>query len=135
MKIKLLARSRRTPDIFLATQNGLPNLNPQSHQSKMPMETCILSRLSRLSYSNHLYRKSLFFKAPLLFLSCNVEEFLAPVSFLTFKSYKTNVKGALLRIQNEGDSLNWQTNNIPLYNISVLRKSCITRRDANYFAE
>ena len=81
------------------------------------------------------YRKSLFFKAPLLFLSCNVEEFLAPVSFLTIKSYKTNVKGALLRTQNEGDSLNWQNNNFPLYNISGLRKSCITRRYANFLAE
>ena len=55
--------------------------------------------------------------------------------FLTIKSYKTNVKGALLRTQNEGDSLNWQNDNFPLYNIPGLRKSCITRRDANNLAE
>ena len=60
-------------------------------------------------------------------LSCNVEEFSAPVSFLTIKSYKSNVKCALLRTQNEGNSLNWQNDNFPLYNISGLRKSCITR--------
>ena len=86
-------------------------------------------------YDNHLYRKSLFFKAPIPFLNCNVEEFLAPVSFLTIKSYKTNVKGALLRTQNEGISLNLQNYNVQLYNISGLIKPCITRRDANYLAE
>ena len=84
-------------------------------------------------HDNHYYRKSLFFKGPLLLLSSVIEESLPPASFITIKCYKTNVKEALLSTQSGDDLINWDNKNFPLYNISGIRKSRLANRpDINY---
>ena len=75
--------------LFLRKTRHFPSLLPNSVASTISKESPIIGSTHTSCenwlrfYDNHLYRKSLVFnfKAPLHFLSCNIEEFLAPVSF------------------------------------------------------
>ena len=82
-------------------------------------------------YNNNYYRNSLFYKGPLLLLSCNFEENLSPSSYLTIKAYKDNIKRVLISDQGSGSESEWQPDNFPLYNIKGLRKSRTTYRKNN----
>ncbi len=86
-------------------------------------------------YDNHYYRKSLFFKGPLLVLSPSLDENLSPVSYINMKSYKINVKGSILKIQGSGTATEWQVNNFPLYAIQGRRKSSTKCRTALNYSE
>ena len=74
-------------------------------------------------YDNHIYRNSVFYKGPLLLLSCTIENNLSPASFLTLRAYKNNVKDAILKTQSMGNQYQWENENLILYNIKGLRKS------------
>ena len=86
-------------------------------------------------YENHIYRKSVFYKGPLLLLSSKLEDNLSPASYITMKAYKNNVKSAILTRQGDGDTTEWQTINFPLYTIEGLRKSQNTNRIPVNYAE
>ena len=63
-----------------------------------------------------------------------INENLSLSSFVSLKSYKNNVKRALLIKQSSGDFNEWQTDNFVLYNTSGLRKSNIQRERILYTA-
>ena len=72
---------------------------------------------------NCCYRNSVFYKGPLLPISSTIEENLPPVSFLTMRAYRNNVKSAILDAQKIGDKFQWENNNFILHNIKGLRRS------------
>ena len=117
--------------LFIRKTRHFPSLLPTSvaatisKESPVPDSTHVTCENWLNSYNNQFYRKSLFFKGPLLLLSSGVEEYLSLESFLTISCYKTNVKNVLLNIQNGSDPIIWQNSNFPLYNITGLRKSYI----------
>ena len=74
-------------------------------------------------YDNCCYRNSVFYKGPLLPISSTIEENLPPVSFLTMRAYRNNVKHAILDAQKIGDKFQWENNNFILHNIKGLRRS------------
>ena len=86
------------------------------------------------TYNNHIYNKSVFFKGPLIFAKSMINENISPESFLTLKSYKKNVKQALLLKQKSGVADEWQSDNFILHNIPGLRISR-TRRDPVIYTE
>ena len=128
--------------LFIRKTRHFPSLLPTSvaatisKESPVPDSTHVTCENWLNSYNNHFYRKSLFFKGPLLLLSSGVEETLSLASLLTISCYKTNVKDFLLKIQSGSDPTNWQNSNFPLYNITGLRKSDITNRtNINYIED
>ena len=128
--------------LFIRKTRHFPSLLPTSvvatisKESPVPDSTHVTCENWLNSYNNHFYRKSLFFKGPLLLLSSGVEETLSLASLLTISCYKTNVKDFLLKIQSGSDPTNWQNSNFPLYNITGLRKSNITNRtNINYIED
>ena len=82
------------------------------------------------SYDNHIFRNSIFYKGPLLLISSELDYDLSPASYLNIKTYKNNVKYAILRKQGEGDATEWQNSNFPLLSIHGLRKSQNSNRAA-----
>ena len=80
-------------------------------------------------YNNHLYRKSIFCKGPLLVsTNSSIEENISLSSFISAKTYKRNIKDALLTKQKSGKLDEWENVNFPLLNIDGLRKSRATYR-------
>ena len=75
------------------------------------------------TYNTHIYRKSLFCKGPLLFISDEIYAKLDPDSLDSLPAYKTELKKVILNLQGSGEPTEWQNDNFPLYNISGLRKS------------
>ena len=94
---QFLRKIRHFPsEIPKSVASTLSNLD-----SPIPGSTHITCENWLKSYDNNFYRKSVFFKGPLLFISStNIEDSLSPVGFLTTKSYKKCVKSKLIAIQN-----------------------------------
>ena len=86
-----------------------------------------------IKYNNCYYNKSIFFKGPLISSdTCNNIN-IPTESFKNIKTYKNNIKQALLEIQSSGVACEWNNSNFLLYNIAGLRKSCATyRKIVNY---
>ena len=61
-----------------------------------------------------------------------LNENLSPENIVTLKSYKKNLKEALLLKQKSGDVIEWQNDNFVLYNILGLRQSSLQRETVNY---
>ena len=73
------------------------------------------------TYNNHIYRNSLFFKGPLLYISEDIYNELDPESLFSLDVYKAKIKQLLLNLQGNGVQTEWLNENFPLYNISGLR--------------
>ena len=72
-------------------------------------------------YGNNYYRKTIFFKGPLIAISdSNISITTLPTLF-SLKIYKNSAKRFVLAQQNEGDSDEWP--NLLLYKIQGLRRS------------
>ena len=82
-------------------------------------------------HNNHLYRKSIFCKiGPLLISSrSNIDQTLPLASLLSIKTYKRNLKDALLRKHYSGNSSEWEKENSALFNIDGLRQSRVIHRN------
>ena len=87
------------------------------------------------THDNHIFRKSVFYKGPLLIISSKLEDNLSPASYITIKAYKNNIKSAILTRQGDGDEVKWQTLNFPLNSIQGLRKSKTSYRLHVNYAE
>ena len=74
-------------------------------------------------YGTHTYRKSIFFKGPLMSIGHECMQLITPTNKLSIKAYKNEVKRMLLDIQTRGNVDEWQMDNFLLYNIAGLRKS------------
>ena len=72
---------------------------------------------------SHVYRNSLFFKGPLIYIHPDTEKLLTPSAILSINVYKAEAKKALLKSQALGEVNDWKTNNFLLFGISGLRKS------------
>ena len=79
-------------------------------------------------YDNIHYRKSIFFKGPLLFSDPHEKISLPVASYISIKLYKKNLRQTLINIQSSGEQCDWLNNNFLLYNIDGLRKSQTTYR-------
>ena len=74
-------------------------------------------------YNTNIYNKSVFYKGPLLSAMTKLNEIVSSARFISIKSYKANIKQALLAIQSSHDACEWVNDNFILYNIAGLRKS------------
>ena len=84
------------------------------------------------NYNNHIYNKSVFFKGPMLYATCTINEFLTNESFSSLKTYKENLKNTILLKQEDGNDVEWQNENFILYNYEGLRKSNVQRERVIY---
>ena len=75
------------------------------------------------NYGSLVYRKSLFYKGPLLYIDHKFDETRSPSACLSMNIFKKNVKKTLLKQQSYGEKDQWQADNFTLFNIAGLRKS------------
>ena len=74
-------------------------------------------------FGTSIYRKSIFFKGPLIYVDPEASKIDVTTTFFSFNSYKTSAKKLLLELQKKGDANQWDSNNFLLYNINGLRRS------------
>ena len=125
--------------ILLHKIQNYPSLIPQSIRDTIPDNSPVVGSTHQdcenwlKVYDNQYYRKSVFFKGPILLSGTTLNSNLPLTSFLTIKFYKRNVKEALLKLQSSGDTCDWQSNNFVLYNYLGLRRSQTSyRQQINY---
>ena len=127
--------------IFIRKVRNFPSLLPISIVATISKDSPVQSSTHETCanwlklYDNHLYRKSIFYKGPLLILSSHLDENLSLASYINIKAYKTNVKCKILTIQGGGSPTEWQASNFPLQNIEGLRKSATKYRVAVNYSE
>ena len=103
--------------IFMQKTINYPSLLPASilntigQGSPVPGSTHHSCEQWLKNYDNYYYRKSIFFKGPLLFSDSRESISLPLASYLNIKSYKKNVKQTLINIQSSGEQCEWQNNN------------------------
>ena len=101
----------------LSIRTTISNESPEYNSTE---ETC---KNWLETYNNHIYRKSVFFKGPLLYISDNIYSKLDPATVNSLNSFKNNLKKELLNVQSSGIQNEWLSENLHLYNLSGLRKS------------
>ena len=74
-------------------------------------------------FGTSIYRKSIFFKGPLIYVDPEASKIAGPATFYSFNSYKNLAKKMLLELQKKGDETHWDSNNFLLYSINGLRRS------------
>ena len=75
-------------------------------------------------FGSQIYRNSLFYKGPLLYIDNNkFNEIRSPSACLSMKIFRNNVKNSLIKHQSSGEKDEWLANNFVLYNITGLRRS------------
>jgi hypothetical protein len=74
-------------------------------------------------FGTSIYRKSIFFKGPLIYVDPEASIIDVSTIFFSFNSYKNLTKKMLLELQKKGDDNQWDSNNFLLYNINGLRRS------------
>ena len=120
--------------IFMHKLKNFPNSLPLSvlntvipvdplHDLKYELCQDWLDKFGTLSY-----RKSIFFKGPLLSIDPACLQLSTTIKKLSIKAYKNEVKRMLLDIQTQGNADEWQVDNFLLYNIAGLRKSARINR-------
>ncbi len=75
------------------------------------------------NFGTQVYRNSLFYKGPLLYIDHKFDETRSPSACLSLNIFKKNVKNSLLKHQSSGEIDQWQADNFTLFNIAGLRKS------------
>ena len=75
------------------------------------------------TYNNNYYRKSVFFKGPLLATEESIASLCTTSAIISISAYKANIKRYLLEQQCTGDDSEWEAGNFLLYGITGLRKS------------
>jgi hypothetical protein len=74
-------------------------------------------------YGSPVFRKSFFFKGPLVFSDPSTHTLETPAALRSNDAYKHSVKRFMLAAQGEGEEDEWHNENFTLYNIQGLRKS------------
>ena len=74
-------------------------------------------------YNTNVYRNSLFFKGPLLYMDSSMSENFNPVSCQSTMAFKAQCRRVVLKSQNEGDPNDWSTNVFLIQRINGIRKS------------
>jgi exonuclease III len=74
-------------------------------------------------YGSFVFRKSFFFKGPLIFSDPSTYVIETPVALRSIDGYKHSVKRFMLAAQGRGEADEWHHENFILYNIQGLRKS------------
>ena len=74
-------------------------------------------------YGDTVYRKSVFFKGPLLSINTNFIDAIDPETTVDVKIIKRKLKFAMFDIQSMGENEEWTAKNVILNNIPGLRSS------------
>ncbi|MCP4492114.1 MAG: hypothetical protein GY820_33125 [Gammaproteobacteria bacterium] len=113
--------------VFMHKIRHLPNTLPISISNTVPTNIPDLGATHETNqewqnlYGNNYYKKSVFFKGPLLAISDSNISITTLPSLFSLNIYKNSAKNFLLAQQYEGDSNEWP--NFLLYNIQGLRRS------------
>ena len=125
--------------MFIHKVRNFPNLLPLSMRNTISEESPDYGSLNEDNckhwleeYNNCIYRNSLFFKGPLLYVSDDIYEKLCPKSLDSLNAYKIKLKKVLLDVQSSGNQTEWQGENFLLHNIKGLRKSERNIETVNY---
>ena len=73
-------------------------------------------------YNTHLYRKSVFFKGPMLSLRPEFANLFDNEKYTTV-NYKNKLKRKILELQTSGSEIEWDPQNFLIFGISGLRAS------------
>ena len=103
----------------LSVRNTISPLAPRS-RSESDHET---SQTWLENFGTHIFRKSIFFKGPLIFIHPSSEKLLTPTACLFLNVYKNEAKRSILKSQALGDENDWKTSEFLLYDIQGLRRS------------
>ena len=115
--------------IFMNKIRNFPQLLPISIRETIASEapgygstheTCIEWQKK---YGGFCYNKSIFYKGPLMSIDPNFSQLSTDTNVLAPNAYKNNIKRILLQLQAEGNTIEWQMDNFPLYTIPGLRRS------------
>ena len=74
-------------------------------------------------YNTHIFRDSVFFKGPLIFIDPSISNVYDHVSCQSIPAFKAQCKRTILGLQGSGEANDWSSNNFIIQNISGLRKS------------
>ena len=127
--------------IFIQKVHHFPMLLPPSIAATIPKDSPTQNSTFESSaawlekYDNNNYRKSIFYKGPLLVKSSGLEENLSAAGQVNIKTYKNDIRHSILEKQGNGDAVEWQSVNLPLQNIEGLRKSKVQYRTAVNYKE
>ena len=115
--------------LFMHKVKHFPSALPISLRETIPENGPILGSTHEtcedwlLTYNNHIYRASIFYKCPLLTIMPDLAALTTPTSLVKISIYKNNAKKALLNVQAGGRESEWQDDNFILHNIPGLRRS------------
>ena len=80
------------------------------------------------SHNTSLYRNSIFFKGPLLYIEASLDEVFNIFSCQSAKAFKSQSKKTIMKLQIGTDVNDWAATRFPIFEISGLRRS---ERNAN----
>ena len=125
--------------MFIHKVRNFPNLLPLSMRNTISEESPDYGTINEDNchhwleeHNNCIYRNSLFFKGPLLYVSDDIYEKLSPKSLNSLNAYKFKLRKVLLDVQSSGNQTEWQSENFLLHNIKGLRKSERNTVTVNY---
>ena len=105
-----------------AVRDTIPSSVPSRTLTAPGSQPVILSSWSDV-YNTHVYRNSLFFKGPLLYLDPEANEIFNPVSCQSTKAFRKQCKRVILKLQNGGEPNDWSTNTFLLQSVNGPRRS------------
>ena len=118
---------------FIHKVQNLPQTLPMSVRDTIPSDAPTHGSDHEMcgewlkTYGSNSFSKSVFFKGPLLSMDQKFVELITPATKQSYKLYRNNAKKLLLKLQNQGDTDEWQADNFVLYNVAGLRKSNRTK--------
>ena len=116
---------------FMHKVKSFPSLLPPSVKNLIPAPIAHMSTINQsdsiflswlAEFNTHIYRNSLFFKAPLLYFEpSTVQNYASPAACISFKIFKIQSKRFILRLQTEGTKNDWKSNKFLIQNIRAIR--------------
>ena len=105
-----------------AVANTIPNNVPTRTIMSSNSQSHVIANWSNV-YNTNVYRNSVFFKGPLLYLDPTINDIFNPVSCQSIGAFKAQCRRVVFRSQNEGDPGDWSSNVFLLQRVNGLRKS------------
>ena len=75
------------------------------------------------NYNTNIYRNSIFFKGPLLFIDSSLDNAFNPMSCQSTSAFKAQCKRTILSLQADGVIDDWTSNSFLIHKINGLRTS------------
>ena len=118
---------------FMHKSKSFSSLLPLSVKNTIPDSIINMSMIDQsdpvflswlAEFNTHVYRKSIFFKGPLLYFDpSTVQKYASLASYISFNIFKSQSKRFLFGLQSEGVEDDWKTNTFLIFDIKCIRTS------------